>query len=115
MSPALLAAYEYVSCGLTDTPSMDAMLITFAGLSLPPLRSCSYSACVRKNGDFTFRSITLSQPFSGNVSKDSPQAAPALLTRMSRLSSLAPYAAASALAPSTVDTSAGSEKQGPNA
>ena len=44
-----------------------------------------WSAWVRKKGDLTFRSITLSQPLSGNSSKGAPQAAPALLTRMSSL------------------------------
>src|SRR5205814_2563173 len=91
------------------------MLITLAGLALLALRSCSCRAWVRKNGDLTFRSITLSQPFSGKVSKDSPQAAPALFTRMSSEPSLAAYAAARPLAPSTVETSAGSAKQGPSA
>ena len=47
------------------------------------------AAWVRKNGDFRLRSTTLSQPFSGKVSNDSPQAAPALLTRMSSEPSLA--------------------------
>ena len=112
--PALLAAYEYVSSGLTDTPSIEAMLITFAGLAAAPLRSASCSACVRKKGDFRLRSTTLSQPFSGNVSKVSPHAAPALLTRMSRRSLRCVKAAARPRAPSTVDTSAGSEWQGPS-
>jgi len=40
--------------------------------------------CVRKNGHFRFGSTTLSQPDSGKSSKGASQAAPALLTRMSR-------------------------------
>ena len=46
-------------------------------------RGMGVSACVKKNGVFMFRSTTLSQPASGNSSKGAPQAAPALLTRMS--------------------------------
>jgi hypothetical protein len=100
---------------LTETPSMEATLMTLAGLSFDAALSWSCNACVRKNGDFRFRSITLSQPFSGKVSKLSPQAAPALFTRMSSAGSRAAKAAARPLAPSTVDTSAGSEKHGPSA
>src|SRR4051812_803127 len=51
-------------------PSIEAMLITLAGRSaLAALRSGPASACVRKNGVFRFRSTTLSQPFSGKLSK----------------------------------------------
>ncbi len=89
ISPALLAAYEYVSCGFTEMPSIDAMLMTLAGCVCAAARSGAISAWVRKNGDFRFRSTTLSQPFSGKVSKVSPQAAPALLTRMSSVASRA--------------------------
>src|SRR3990167_4073319 len=80
------------------------MLITFAGRScVPPALSSPCSACVRKKGDLTLMSITLSQPASGNPSKGSPQAAPALLTRMSRRSSRASSSLASARQPSKVD------------
>src|SRR5215207_2405187 len=90
------------------------MLMTLAARVWPAARSAPCSACVRKKGDFRFRSTTLSQPFSGNVSKVSPQAAPALFTRISSEPSLDAYAAAKPRAPSTVDTSAGRGKQGPS-
>ena len=89
------------------------MLITLAGRASAARFRAGCNACVRKNGAFMFRSTTLSQPLSGKVSKDSPQAAPALLTRMSRCGSRASMAAASARAPATLETSAGSEMQGP--
>ena len=51
-------------------PSIEAMLITLAGCSaLAAARSGACSALVRKNGVLTLRSITLSQPLSGNSSK----------------------------------------------
>ena len=79
-------------------PSIEAMLITFAGRSwLPAAFSAPCSAWVRKKGDLRFRSITLSQPLSGNSSKSAPQAAPALLTRMSSFGSRARKPSASAL------------------
>ena len=42
---------------------------------------------VKKNMLLTFVSITLSQPFSEKFSYGSPHAAPALFTKISRLSS----------------------------
>jgi hypothetical protein len=68
---------------------------------------------VRKNGDLRFRSITLSQPFSGNSSNFSSHAAPALLTRMSSWGSRSRKACASSRQPSTVDMSWGSEMHVP--
>src|SRR5215218_5803484 len=69
-------------------PSTEAMLMTLAGRSCEAAaRSGFASALVRKNSDLTLRSITLSQPLSGNSSKSAPQAAPALLTRMSSFGS----------------------------
>ena len=86
--------------------------MTFAGrAALPPAFSASNSAWVRKNGDLTFRSMTLSQPFSGNASNGSPHAAPALLTRISSFPSCSANCAASALQPATVETSCGSAVQ----
>ena len=83
-------------------PSIEAMLITLAGRSASPPRAARpCSACVRKNGVLTLRSMTLSQPFSGNSSNSAPQAAPALLTRMSSFFSRFLISAASVLAPST--------------
>lgn len=67
-SPALLAPYEYVSCELTDRPSIEAMLMTFARWSVAAARSIGVRACVRKKGALRFRSTTLSQPLSGNSS-----------------------------------------------
>ena len=88
--------------------SIEVMLITLAGRSrLAAAFSAGWSAWVRKKGDLTLRSITLSQPFSGNTSNGSPQAAPALLTRMSSASVCSASWAASALQPATVDTSWG--------
>ena len=70
------------------------MEMTFAGRSGRALAlSAGYSACVRKKGALTLMLNTLSQPASGNVSKSEPQAAPALLTRMSRAGSRAVNAA----------------------
>jgi hypothetical protein len=95
-------------------PSIEAIMITLAGLSCEaPAASLACSAWVRKNGDFRFRSSTLSQPLSGNSSKSAPHAAPALLTRMSSEGSSAPIRAASDLQPSTVEMSCGSEMQVP--
>ena len=66
-------------------------MITLAGLSCEaPAASLARSAWVRKNGDFRFRSSTLSQPLSGKSSNSAPQAAPALLTRMSSDGSASP-------------------------
>ena len=64
---------------------MEAMLITLArwSRSRPSGAHRRSSAWVRKNGAFRLRSTTLSQPLSGNSSYGAPQAAPALLTRMS--------------------------------
>src|SRR6185295_810741 len=95
-------------------PSIDAMLMTLAGRSgFAAARSGAASAWVRKNGDLTLRSITLSQPFSGKSSNPASHAAPALLTRMSSDDSRAAYAAASERAPSRLDTSIGSAMQVP--
>src|SRR6185436_8481783 len=114
--PALLAAYEYVSSGLTAMPSMDAMWITLAGRAGDAAAfSGSCSARVRKNGDFRFKSTTLSQPCSGKSSNGAPHAAPALLTRMSSWGSRALSAAARPSAPATLETSAGSEVHDPSA
>ena len=66
---------------------MEAMWITLARWSVAAARSIGASACVRKKGAFRLRSTTLSQPLSGNSSKGAPQAAPALLTRMSSVDS----------------------------
>src|SRR5271157_4656860 len=67
---------------------MAATLITLAGFSLlAAFRKDSASACVRKNGDLTLRSMTLSQPFSGKASNSASQAVPALLTRISSFGS----------------------------
>jgi len=72
-------------------PSIEAMLITLAGRScVAEARRAGASAWVRKNGDLRFRSTTLSQPASGKLSNSASQAAPALLTRMSRLVSYLP-------------------------
>src|ERR1700733_3460844 len=91
---------------LTERPSIEAMLMIFAGPSrLAAPRRAASSAWIRKNGVLTFRSMTLSQPLSGKPSIGSPQAAPALLTRTSRRDSLARQRAASALAPAAPDAS----------
>src|SRR5262245_35393115 len=96
-------------------PSIEAMLITFAGRrsALAAARKGAASALVRKNGDLTLRFITLSQPLSGNSSKGAPQAAPALLIRMSSLPSRLMISSASALQPATVEMSCGIEIHGP--
>ena len=100
----------------TDTPSMLAMLITLDGRSCVAFaRRAACSAWVRKNGVFTFRSITLSQPLSGKVSNDSPQAAPALLTSMSSVVSCSRYCAAMARAPSAPEQSPTNAMQVPKA
>ena len=89
-------------------------MITLAGVSsLAAARRGSRSAWVRKKGDFKLRSTTLSQPLSGKASSSAPQAAPALLTRMSSRPSLARKASARARQPSTVETSCGSDRQRP--
>ena len=65
-------------------PSIEAMLITLAGrAAVAAAFSAPCSAWVRKNGDLRLRSMTLSQPDSGKLSKGAPQATPALFTRMS--------------------------------
>ncbi len=93
---------------------MDAMLITLAGrAAVAALRNAGAMACVKKNGVLALRVSTLSQPSSGNSSKAAPHAAPALLTRMSTFGSLAIPAAASPLAPATVDTFMGMGMQVP--
>ena len=95
---------------------MLAMLITLASAPLAaPAFSMPCSAWVRKKGDFMFRSTTLSQPTSGNSSKGAPQAAPALLTRMSSFCSRSFSAATRPAMPAIFDTSAGRLKQGPMA
>ena len=114
MRPALLAAYGYVSISLTDTPSMDAMLMTFAKRSFDDAaRSSGASAWVRKNGVFMLRSTVLSQPLSGNSSNSAPQAAPALFTKMSSFDSRLEISATSEAIPSCVDTSPGIEMHSP--
>ena len=85
------------------------------GTRLAPALSAACSACVRKKGVFMFRSTTLSHPLSGNSSKAAPQAAPALLTRISSAGSCAWKSALSWAMPAAVDTSAGSATQGPSA
>src|SRR6476469_1596592 len=96
-------------------PSIDAMLITLPGRSADaPACSSACRAWVRKNGVFRLRLTTLSQPFSGKVSKSSPQAAPALLTRMSSDDSCCAYAATSDWTPCASETSAGNETQTPS-
>ena len=47
-----------------------------------PLRAAGSSARVRKNGDFTLRSSTLSHASAGNSASGAPHVAPALFTRM---------------------------------
>src|SRR5215470_7248010 len=95
-------------------PSIEAMLITLAGRSAEAAaRSGLASALVRKNSDLTLRSITLSQPLSGNSSKSAPQAAPALLTRMSSFGSSLMISEANLLQPSTVEMSIGSAMHSP--
>src|ERR1700729_1276349 len=90
------------------------MLITLAGRAgVAALRNAGAIACVRKNGVLAFRLSTLSHPSSGNSSKAAPHAAPALLTRISTPGSWAITAAASPLAPATVDTFIGTEMQVP--
>ena len=89
--------------------------MTLAGRSaLAAARSGFASALVRKNSDLTLRSITLSQPLSGNSSKSAPQAAPALLTRMSSFGSSLMISPASLSQPSTVEMSIGSAMHSPS-
>src|SRR6202522_871311 len=93
---------------------MEAMLITLAGRAgEAAFRNAGAIACVRKNGVLAFRLSTLSQPSSGNSSNAAPHAAPALLTRISTFGSLSMTAAASPLAPATVDTFMGMAMQVP--
>src|SRR5258707_10509496 len=90
------------------------MLMTLAGRAgEAAFRSAGAIACVRKKGVLAFKLSTLSQPSSGNSSKAAPHAAPALLTRISTFGSWAITAAASPLAPATVDTFMGMEMQAP--
>src|SRR6516225_10316377 len=95
-------------------PSMEAILMTLAGrAAVAALRNAGARAWVRKKGALALRFRTLSQPSSGNSSKLAPQAAPALFTRMSTLGSRAITAAASDLAPASVETFMGIEMQAP--
>ena len=75
------------------------LLIDTCLCSITPDGHCGIS--LKKKIDLTFRSITLSQPFSEKLSKGSPQAAPALLTRKSIASSLLSMASKNSLMPST--------------
>src|SRR5882757_10435115 len=96
-------------------PSIEAMLMTLADLSADaPARSGFASAFVKKNSDLTLRSITLSQPLSGNSSNSAPHAAPALLTRMSSFGSSLMISEASLSQPSTVEMSIGSAMHSPS-
>src|SRR3979490_2190097 len=95
-------------------PSTEAMLMTLAGFSAEAAaRSGFASALVRKNSDLTLRSITLSQPLSGNSSNSARHAAPALLTRMSSLASSLMSGAAGLSQPATVEISIGSAMHSP--
>jgi hypothetical protein len=95
-------------------PSIDAMLMTFAGLSAEAAaRNGAASAFVKKNGVLTLRFITLSQPLSGNSSKSAPQAAPALLTRMSSFASRFLISFASMSMPARFEISIGSAMHSP--
>src|SRR6266853_4863800 len=95
-------------------PSIEAMLMTLAGFSADAAaRNGAASALVKKNGVLTLRFITLSQPLSGNSSNSAPQAAPALLTRMSSFGSSRMISAASLSQPSTVEMSIGSAMHSP--
>src|SRR3954447_188630 len=86
------------------------MLTTRAGSSWVPASSSSgRNARVRKNGDFRFRSSTLSHADPGKVSSGSPQVAPALLTRMCSSSSRSPTTEARRRHSSSVERSAGTE------
>ena len=90
------------------------MLITRAGSSVvAAARSSGSNRTVRKNGPFRLMSITLSQPDSGNSSSGAPQAAPALLTRMSSFSSRSRKSAQKRSTPSTDARSLGSEMHSP--
>src|ERR1700754_2959693 len=96
-------------------PSIEAMLMTLAGFSAEAAaRSGFASALVRKNSDLTLRFITLSQPLSGNSSNSAPQAAPALLTRMSSFGSSLMISAASLSQPSTLEMSIGNAMHSPS-
>src|SRR5882757_1608311 len=95
-------------------PSIEAMLITLAGLSaVAAARNAAASALVRKNGALRLRFITLSQPLSGNSSKSAPHAAPALLTRISSFGSRFLISAASISMPAMVEMSIGSAMHSP--
>src|SRR6266481_7378911 len=95
-------------------PSIEAMLITLAGLSaVAAARSGAASALVRKNGVLRLRFFYLSQPLSGNSSKSAPQAAPALLTRISSFGSRFLISVASISMPARLEMSIGSAMHSP--
>src|SRR5436190_1124184 len=95
-------------------PSMEATLMTLAGLSaVAAARSEPANALVRKNGVLRLRFTTLSQPLSGNSSKSAPHAAPALLTRMSSFGSRFFISAASMSMPLMVEISIGKAMHSP--
>ena len=75
--------------------------------------SCGSSARVRKNGDFTLRSSTLSQASAGNSASGAPHVAPALFTRMWSLLSRAAISAARSMHAASVARSAGRLTQVP--
>ena len=62
-------------------------------------------ALLKKKIDFTFKSMTLSQPASGKSSTGAPQAAPALLINMSIFGSRLSMSSAKASTPAIVDKS----------
>src|SRR5262245_31224655 len=91
------------------------MLITRAGsAAVPALRSSGRRSRVRKKIDFRFRSMTLSQPDSGNSSIGAPQFAPALFTRTCSAGSRCASSRASAVTPSSVPRSAGIATHSPS-
>jgi len=88
--------------------------MTLAGFSADAAaRSEAASDLVRKNGAFRLRFITLSQPLSGNSSNSAPQAAPALLTRMSSFGSRFLISAANVSIQAMVEISIGSAMHWP--
>ena len=89
------------------------MLMTLEGSVFPASLNKGRSFCVKKKMPFTLVSMTLSQPISGYVSIGSPQATPALLIKISSLSSFALIASARASMPSTLETSAGMDMHSP--
>src|SRR5204863_7950895 len=95
-------------------PSTEAMLMTLAGRSCEAAARSGFASAVgRKNSDLTLRSITLSQPLSGNSSNSAPQAAPALLTGISSFGSSLIISEANFSQPATVEMSSGSGMQSP--